>query len=336
MTTAVYLLEESSYKLIYPDDVRNTIESLIGKPVPYLTREAIKTTPGLLEDTEIVFSGWGAVEMDSRFLEHAPDLKIVFYGAGSIRGVVTDAFWERGLRITSAYAANAVSVADYTLSQILFALKGGWQFSRWMKETKGNYTDRPPMALEIPGIYGSTAGIVSLGMIGRSVCERLAAFGVNLIAYDPFVADEEADKLGVELCSLEEVFQRADVVSLHAPWLPATEGMVTGAHISSMKKWATFINTSRGAIVRESEMIGMLGQRPDLQAVLDVTYPEPPHRDSRLFELPNVVLTPHISGATSSRDIARMGCLVADELKRYLQGKPLKWEITRERARNMA
>lgn len=333
---AVYLLAEANYKLIYPEYVRSTIEALLGSPAPYLTKEAIGNDPGLLQDTEIIFSGWGAVEMDARFLEAAPGLKIVFYGAGSIRGVVTEAFWERNLRITSSYAANAIAVADFTLSQILFALKGGWQFAGWMKEAKGDYSGRRQMAQEIPGIYGSTVGIVSLGMIGRGVCERLAAFGLNIVAYDPFISREEADRLGVELCSLEDVFRRADVVSLHTPLLPETIGMITGEHIASLKKWATFINTSRGAIVREPEMIEVLGQRPDLQAVLDVTHPEPPHRDSPLFALPNVVLTPHISGATSPRDIARMGSFVADDLKRYLQGEPLKWEITRERARYMA
>jgi phosphoglycerate dehydrogenase-like enzyme len=173
-------------------------------------------------------------------------------------------------------------------------------------------------------------------MIGRYVCERLKPFDLNVIAYDPFVSKEEAAILNVELCTLEEVFHRADVVSLHTPWLKETEGLITGEHIHSMKKWASFINTSRGAIVREPEMVEVLRQRSDLQAVLDVTFPEPPLPGSLLYSLPNVVLTPHISGASSKKDIARMGSFAAEELRLYLNGEPLKWEITREKAQIMA
>ncbi len=335
MAKGIYLMNENNYEMIYPAYVRSEIEALIGSHVPHLTEESIQDNLSLLQETDIIFSGWGGVAMDEKFLKAAPKLKAVFYGAGSIRSIVSDAFWERNIRITSSYAANAIAVADYTLAQILFALKGGWHLTRMMKEEQA-YPQNRSMLDEISGIYGSTAGIISLGMIGRGVCERLRPFDVNVIAYDPFASKEEAAKLNVELCTLEEVFLRADVVSLHTPWLKETEGLITGEHIASMKKWASFINTSRGAIVREPEMVEVLRQRPDLQAVLDVTYPEPPVPGSPLYSLPNVVLTPHISGASSKKDIARMGSIAAEELRRYLNGEPLKWEITREKAQILA
>jgi phosphoglycerate dehydrogenase-like enzyme len=111
--------------------------------------------------------------------------------------------------------------------------------------------------------------------------------------------------------------------------------MILGSHLASMKRNATLINTSRGAVVREAEMVEVLGERPDLWAVLDVTPPEPPEPDSRLFDLPNVVLTPHIAGSLGN-ECRRMGRLVVDELRRYVAGEPLKHEITRERAALMA
>jgi phosphoglycerate dehydrogenase-like enzyme len=125
------------------------------------------------------------------------------------------------------------------------------------------------------------------------------------------------------------------VVSLHTPWLPETEGLIRGSHLASMKRGAAFVNTSRGAVVREAEMVSVLKDRPDITAVLDVTHPEPPEPDSLLYDLPNVVLTPHIAGSQGD-ECRRMGRLIVGELRRYVAGEPLEHEITRERAAMMA
>jgi phosphoglycerate dehydrogenase-like enzyme len=111
--------------------------------------------------------------------------------------------------------------------------------------------------------------------------------------------------------------------------------MITGAHFAAMKENATFINTARGAIVRENEMIDVLKKRPDLWALLDVTYPEPPVPGSPLYTLPNVILTPHLAGSRDT-ECRRMGRIVVDELRRYLNNEPLHWAITREQAAKMA
>ena len=158
---------------------------------------------------------------------------------------------------------------------------------------------------------------------------------MRVIAYDPFVDEATAAKLGVTLVTLEALFAQSDVVSLHTPWLPETVGLITGELIASMKPCATFINTSRGAVVWEEEMLDVLAARPDLQAVLDVVWPEPPAPESRLFDLPNVVLTPHIAGSMGA-ECHRMGRYMIDELDRYLAGEPLRWGITREKAAILA
>jgi phosphoglycerate dehydrogenase-like enzyme len=130
---------------------------------------------------------------------------------------------------------------------------------------------------------------------------------------------------------MEELFVRSDVVSLHTPLLIETHGIITGDHFKSMKRGATFINTARGQIVREREMIDVLSDRPDLWAVLDVTNDEPPRPQSELYDLPNVVLTPHMAGSVG-KECRRMGQYMVDELKRYLAGEPLKWVVTPELA----
>ena len=139
----------------------------------------------------------------------------------------------------------------------------------------------------------------------------------------------------VGLVSLEELFRECDVISVHAPWIPGTERMITGALIYSMKPGATLINTSRGAVIAEDEMIEALRRRPDLSAVLDVTFPEPPAEDSPLRSLPNVVLTPHIAGSMQG-ECARMGSWMADELRRFVDGVPLRYGITQAMLAKMA
>ena len=327
---ALYLLDSGAFEKIYGEEERAAVAGLADVYAPLQTGDSVAKNPGVLAEAEVILSGWGAPAMDGAFLAAAPNLRVVFYGAGSIRRVATPAFWERGLRITSAYAANAVPVSEYALAAILFSLKRGWHFAFSARREKAL-----PRQGQVPGAYGSTVGLVSLGMVGRLVRERLRPFDLRVVAYDPFVTPEEAHVLGVDLMSLEDLFASSDVVSLHVPLLPETEGMILGSHLASMKRNATLINTSRGAVVREGEMVEVLGERPDLWAVLDVTHPEPPEPDSRLYDLPNVVLTPHIAGSLGS-ECRRMGRLVVDELRRYVAGEPLEYEITRDRAALMA
>jgi phosphoglycerate dehydrogenase-like enzyme len=172
-------------------------------------------------------------------------------------------------------------------------------------------------------------------MIARLVRERLRPFDLKVLAYDPFAKPEEAARLGVTLVPLEVLFRESDVVSLHTPWLKETEGLITGELLASMKPGATFVNTARGAVVREPEMIEVLQRRPDLFAVLDVTYPEPPVADSPLYSLPNVFLTPHIAGSMD-HECRRMGRYMIEELDRFLAGQPLAWQVTREKAALLA
>jgi phosphoglycerate dehydrogenase-like enzyme len=326
----IYLLNSTAFDQIYGPDERRDIESHVEIYAPLQTMASVRENPGVLNDAEVIFSGWGLPAMDAPFLAAAPNLKAVFYGAGSIRKMVTDDFWAREISISSAYAANAVPVIEFTLAQILLSLKRTWYYIFTARETN-SYVPRQP----VPGAYGSTVGLISLGMIGSGMARKLQQFDLHVIAYDPFVTTEQAAELGVELCPLDEVFERADVVSLHTPWLDETVGMIGGEHFARMKPDATFINTARGAIIREQEMIEVLQQRPDLWALLDVTYPEPPVAGSRLYTLPNVVLTPHIAGSLDN-ECRRMGRLMVDELGRYLRGEALQWAVSQEQARIMA
>lgn len=327
---ALFVLD--GFETIYDEETVNKIKELVDIYAEPLRCADIEKNPEILKECELIFSGWGAPTMDEKFLNYAPKLEYVFYGAGSIKYMVSDEFWKRGIRISSAWAVNAVPVSEYTLSQILFSLKSGYQFARAYKKAKGHDL---VSQVAYAGGYKSVVGLISLGMIARIVIEKLKNFDVTVIAYDPFVTKEEAQKLGVTLCSLEEVFLQADVVSLHTPWLKETENMITGEMFASMKEGATFINSARGAIVREDEMIDVLQKRTDLQAILDVTYPEPPVKDSPLWTMENVMLTPHIAGS-KGRECYRHAQAMYEECVRYLAGEPLKYEIDEAKSKIMA
>ena len=331
MTKGLYILSEKAYPLIYGEEERKRIAKHVDIYAEPQTSDSIKQDMSILADVEVIFSGWGGPHIDAEFLAAAKNLKTVFYGAGSVRGIVSDAFWQQGLQITSAASANAVPVAEYTISQILFSLKRGWQQVSNLRQNGPEAWKHLPM----PGAFGTKVGIVSLGVIARIVCEKLAAYDVQILAYDPFADNLVFEQLGAERCSLEELFAQADVVSLHAPNLPETHGMITGELFASMKENSTFINTARGAIVNEAEMIEVLTRRPDIGVILDVTSPEPPVDGSPLYTLPNVVLTPHIAGSVEA-ECRRMGQYMAQELERYLSGQPLKWGITRKQFQTMA
>ena len=323
----LYLLGESAFARIYGEDTRRDIEAQVEIVAPLQTPESIAADPSPLADVSYIFSGWGMARVDEAFLEAAPNLEAIFYAAGTVRYFVTDAMWERGVRLTSGYGANAEFVAPYTLAQIILSLKRVWHFANKLRRdgTFSSFEKEP-----LPGLYTGVVGLISLGQVGRRVARLLQeTLSVCVLAYDPFLTPVTAAELNVEQVGLDELFRRCDVVSLHTPWLPETVGMITGAHLASMKEGAAFINTARGAVVNEPEMIAVLQQRPDLYALLDVTHPEPPAAGSPLYSLPNVLLTPHIAGAHNT-ECLRMGRVMVDELARYMAGERMEYEITRE------
>ena len=323
---ALFILDASSLELCYGEGERQAIAQRVELIAPPMTQDNLERHPHLLNEVQVIFSGWGAPVIDEAFLNAAPRLRAVFYAGGGVGSWITQAVWDRGIVVTSAYAANAIPVAEYALGVTLFSLKHGWLLSRQTRATRSF-----PARDGAPGCYGSTVGLISLGVTARAFRRLLRGFDLRVLAYDPYVSATEEQELDVEGVALDELFRRADVVSLHAPLLSETEGMITGRHLASMKAGATFINSARGGIVRQDELIEVARQRPDLQFVLDVVDPEPPPADSPLYGLENVMLTPHIAGSTGA-ECRRMGRYMIDELDRYLAGKPLHWAVTPQMA----
>ena len=277
---------------------------------------------------EIIFSTWGMPNLSAEQIAQLPSLRAVFYAAGSVQNFARPLL-DAGVTLVSAWAANAVPVAQWTVAQMLLSNKGFHRDTREFTASRGGvrFTGR--------GNFGAPVAVLGAGQIGRLVIELLRPFELPVLVYDPFLSAEQIAQMGAEKVELDEAFARAHVVSNHIADLPATVGMLTGAHFRQMPANATFINTGRGATVRESEMIEVLRERPDLLALLDVTDPEPPAPDSALWSLPNVVLSGHIAGSIGD-EVVRMADYCIEEFVRWERGAPLRYAVTREMLEWMA
>ncbi|MFI6743169.1 hydroxyacid dehydrogenase [Nonomuraea sp. NPDC050451] len=228
--------------------------------------------------------------------------------------------------MSSAADANAVPVAEYTLAVILLANKAVPALAREYR------AGRAAMGLidlieEFPGIgnYGKTVGLVGASRIGRRVAELLRPFDLEVLVSDPYLDETGAAALGARRVALDELFRACDVVSLHAPATQQTLGMVTAAHLAAMRPGATLVNTARGSLVDQDALVAEL-RRGRIWAVLDVTEPEITPPGSPLWDLPNVILTPHVAGSLGT-ELVRLGSHAVDEVARVLAGMPLRHAV---------
>lgn len=282
----------------------------------------------LLAQVEVIVGHWGCPALDADIVARAPRLRMYAHAAGTVKGVVTEAVWERGILVTSGAKANAEPVAEYTLAAILFANKDIF-WSRELNRDHGLAASRRDGDVAV-GNWEKTVGIVSASLVGRRVIELLAAFpAINVAVYDPYLEAEEAAALGVEKMDLDALCASVDVLSIHAPMLPATAGLIGRTQLAALRTGATLINTARGGIVDGAALLEEL-EAGRLNAVLDVTDPEPLAEDSPLRTLPNVFLTPHQAGSLGT-ELRRMVAFVIEEVRRYATGEPPLNEITRER-----
>ncbi|MCA1222471.1 hydroxyacid dehydrogenase [Streptomyces sp. 8L] len=271
-----------------------------------------------LAEAEVLLTCWGVQPLTESVLAAAPRLRAVVHAAGSVKSHITDACWERGITVSSAAGANALPVAEYTLAAILFAGKRVLDSARQYRERRGSRDWHG--ALSDAGNYGRTVGIVGASRIGRRVIDLLRPFDLRVLLYDPYVDAAGAAALGVTSVPLDELCARSSVVSVHAPQLPATRSLIGAAQLAAMADGTTLVNTARGSLIDEDALLPELVSGR-LHAVLDVTDPEPPAADSPLYDLPNVLLTPHVAGSLGN-ETHRMADHALDEIERFTRGEP--------------
>lgn len=276
-----------------------------------------------LPTADVLVTGWGCPMIDDAVLAAAPKLRAIVHAAGTVKGHVSDSVFAAGIAVSSAASANAIPAAEYTLAMILLANKGIFAMARRYRAERRKIE----LVVDYPdvGNLGRTVGIVGASNVGRAVLRLLTRYDLPVLLADPFVTTAEAAELGAELVDIADLFARSDVVSVHAPALPGTRGLVSAKLLAALPNGATLVNTSRGSLVDETALVREL-TTGRISAVLDVTDPEVPPPDSPLWDLPNVLLTPHAAGAVGN-ELARLGGAAVDELARFGAGRPLRHAV---------
>ena len=334
MKKAIFLCKhKEKFESVYSDKVIERISALSELDRKLYTKDDVLAEPESFRDVQIIFSTWGMPSFEKEEIERIfPRLECVFYAAGTVQKFARP-FLECGVKVFSAWAANAVPVAEYTVAQIILANKGFFTHSRLMNEKKLH--EAHALTKIYPGNYNEKIGLIGCGMIGSLVAEMLKGYKLGVLVYDPFLSEEKADALGVTKVSLEELFASCSVVSNHLANNEATKGILQYSHFSSMMPYATFINTGRGAQVVEDDLVRVLEEREDLTAILDVTYPEPAPLEHKFYTLNNCILTPHIAGSLGN-EVVRMSEYMVEEFEKYLDGVPTRYEVSLKMLETMA
>ena len=321
---------------VYPADLITRLTAELDFPIPeILNLTNLDTFRREAAEVEYLFSTWGMIALtEEQIREYFPKVRALFYAAGTVQAFARP-FLNCGIEVFSAWAANAVPVAEYTFAQIVLANKGFFQRMHRPEEGGSAWAGRQN-AGEYTGNYETKVGIIGAGMIGKMVIERLKSLDfVDVLVFDPFLPDEKATALGVTKVDLPTLFAESAVISNHLANNAQTQGMLNGKLFEKMGKYATFINTGRGAQVVEADLIAALKAEPTRVALLDVTYPEPPRAESELYTLPNVVLTPHIAGSLYN-EIHRMARYMYEEYRAYDAGEATRFSVTVKMLETMA
>jgi D-3-phosphoglycerate dehydrogenase / 2-oxoglutarate reductase len=255
-----------------------------------------------------------ATTVDAEVLSVAPKLKIVARAGVGLDNVDVDAATERGVLVVNAPTSNIHSAAEHALALLLAA-------ARQVTAADASLRDHEWKRSSFSGteIFGKTVGIVGLGRIGQLVAQRLAAFGAHIVAYDPYVSSARAAQLGIELLSLDELLGRADFISVHLPKTPETAGLIDKDALAKTKPGVIVVNAARGGLVDEAALAEAVVSGHVRAAGIDVFTSEP-CTDSPLFDLPQVVVTPHL-GASTAEAQDRAGTDVAESVKLALAGE---------------
>ncbi|HEY4017672.1 MAG TPA: hydroxyacid dehydrogenase [Pseudonocardiaceae bacterium] len=273
-----------------------------------------------LAEAEVLITGW---ECPPISVADVPKLRAIVHAAGSVKAHIGPEVFERGILVSSAAWANALPVAEYTVAMILLAGKDTFAIARRYRETRARIdlvTDYPNI-----GNYGRTVGVIGASLVGRAVLRLLAPFDLELLVYDPYLSTADAEELGAELVGLDELCRRSHVLSIHAPALPETHGMVDSGRLALLPDGATLINTARGTLVDQDALENEL-RTGRISAVLDVTEPEVLPSGSALWDLPNLVITPHLAGSVGT-ELRRMGGSAVAEVLRIAAGQPLRHQV---------
>ena len=248
-----------------------------------------------VRDADAIISRWRRITKP--IIDHADNCKVIGLRSVGADSVDVEAATAKGIPVTNVPDTFIEEVADHTMMMILATYRRLTIEDRMVRE--GRWGEGRPLLSQFPRLWGQTLGFVSFGHVARAVAVRAKAFGVHMLAYDPYIEELTITHYGVEPVGLTELLQRSDIVTMHAPETAETIKMLGEEHFRQMKPSALFINNGRGPTVNEAALIQALQDGWIAAAGLDVLEKEPPEPDNPLLQMDNVILTPHVASASS-------------------------------------
>jgi len=247
-----------------------------------------------------------------KVIDAAPKLRVVGRAGVGVDNVDVDAATQRGIVVMNTPSGNTISTAELTFSMLMALARKIPQAHASMKA--GEWNRKAFQGVEL---YGKTLGILGMGRIGSEVARRAIAFGMQVLAYDPYLSLSRAKALQVELVELDDIYARADFITVHMPLSDETNGMINAGAFAKMKKGARVLNCARGGIIDEADLVAAIREGKVAGAALDVYATEPPPKEFALRDLPQVIMTPHL-GASTEEAQENVGIEVAEAITDYL------------------
>src|SRR6476469_1927001 len=304
MTTKIFVADDVSESGLGP--LRSSGFDVEKRPglAPAELQAALKDCEGLIVRSE--------TKVTAQLLEGAPSLRVIGRAGVGVDNIDVPAATVRGVVVMNAPDGNTITTAEHTVAMLVSLARSIPQATSSLKA--GRWERKKFIGVEL---QGKTLGIVGLGRIGRVVASRARAMGMLIVAYDPFIAPEQARDLEIELAPLDEVYARADFLTVHTPLTPETRGLVDREAISKMKRGARIINCARGGLVDEDALYEEITSGAIAGAALDVFTEEPPPADHKLLQLAQVIVTPHL-GASTKEAQEGVAFTVAEQMRDYL------------------
>ncbi|MDZ7773224.1 MAG: phosphoglycerate dehydrogenase [Balneolaceae bacterium] len=313
-----------AFKILVLDNVDPVCEEVFRERGMQTVRKTSLDRPALLQAITdyhgIVVRS--ATTVDREVLEAARSLKVVGRAGVGVDNIDIPAATARGVLVMNTPDGNTVSTAEHTCGMILALSRNIPQAVRRVKE--GGWDRKKYMGAEV---HGKTLGVVGLGKIGSEVAARMKAFGMKVVAYDPYASVEKAEQAGVELVELEELMGAADVVTVHTPLTDKTRGLFSMENASAFKEGVRLINCARGGIIREEDMVAMIEEGPVAGIAVDVYSEEPPGEEiRRALDHPCIVTTPHL-GASTEEAQEKVARHIALQMSDALERKDFKGSL---------
>jgi phosphoglycerate dehydrogenase-like enzyme len=312
---------------VFPQETLRRLERFAQVIVPDGdTGELGGKLPEILPLVDACLTGWGAPALPAALLARSTRLRIIAHTAGSVKGIVPPEALQQGIVICHAADVIAQAVAECTLLLMLTGLRRPYLFDRALKDGR--------LWQEAAGLFvgrrlaGCTVGMLGCGKVARRLIGLLQPFEVAILVYDPYLAHDEAARLGVRSAALADVLRESDIVSNHLPTTGETRQLLGAAEFALLRDDALFVQTARAWTIDEAALLNEL-ERGRLWAALDVFGSEPLPLESAFRGLPNVFLTPHKAGETVET-YRQQGAAMVDELDRFFRNQPLRYHIRPE------